>query len=105
MPGATLDNVLRHLRHAAEVRATRDLTDAELLERFRTRRDEAAFTLLVQRHGPMVLGVCRRLLGDRHGAEDAFQATFLVLSRKATSIHTGGSLAAWLHGVAQRVAR
>ncbi len=105
MPGATLENVLRYLRHAADVRVTRDLTDAELLERFRTQRDEAAFTLLVQRHGPMVMGVCRRLLGDLHGAEDAFQATFLVLSCKATAIHMGGSLAAWLHGVAQRVAR
>jgi RNA polymerase sigma factor (sigma-70 family) len=104
MPGATLENVLRYLRHAA-VQATRDLTDAELLERFRTQRDEGAFTLLVQRHGPMVLGVCRRLLGDLHGAEDAFQATFLVFSHKATSIHKDGSLAAWLHGVAQRVAR
>ncbi|MDB5310623.1 MAG: rpoE 2 [Gemmataceae bacterium] len=104
MPGATLEKVLCYLRHAAEVQVARDLTDAELLERFRTQRDEAAFTLLVQRHGPMVLGVCRRLLGDLRGAEDAFQATFLVLSRKATSIHKDGSLAAWLHGVALRIA-
>jgi RNA polymerase sigma-70 factor (ECF subfamily) len=105
MPGEALESVLRYLRHAAEAHAARDLTDAELLERFRAHRDEAAFTLLVQRHGPMVMGVCRRLLGDRHGAEDAFQATFLVLARSAASIRTGGSLASWLHGVALRVAR
>ena len=96
MPGEALERVLRYLRHAAETHAARDLTDAELLERFRAHRDEAAFTLLVQRHGPMVMGVCRRLLGEHHGAEDAFQATFLVLCRNAASVHTGGSLAAWL---------
>ena len=105
MPGATLESVLRYLRHAAESQEVRDRTDAELLERFRAQRDEAAFTLLVQRHGPMVLGVCRRLLGEYHGAEDAFQATFLVLSHKAAAIHKSGSLAAWLHGVARRIAR
>jgi len=105
MPGEALKSVLRYLRHAAESQQVRDLTDAELLERFRAQRDEAAFTLLVHRHGPMVMGVCRRMLGEHHGAEDAFQATFLVLCRKAASIHTGGSLAAWLHRVAQRVAR
>jgi RNA polymerase sigma-70 factor (ECF subfamily) len=104
-PGEALESVLRYLRHAAKTHEARDLTDAELLGRFRTQRDEASFTLLVQRHGPMVMGVCRRLLGEHHGAEDAFQATFLVLCRSAASIHTGGSLAAWLHGVAKRVAR
>jgi RNA polymerase sigma factor (sigma-70 family) len=78
--------------------------DAQLLERFRARRDESAFELLVWRHGPMVLGVCRRLLGDRHDAEDAFQATFLVLARKAGSIGRGGSVASWLYKVAYRVA-
>jgi RNA polymerase sigma factor (sigma-70 family) len=104
MPGEALGSVLRYLRHVAETHEARDQTDAELLGRFRAQRNEAAFTLLVQRHGPMVMGVCRRLLGEHHGAEDAFQATFLVLCRNAASITTGGSLAAWLHGVARRVA-
>src|SRR5262245_19216712 len=104
MPGEALGSVLRCLRRSAETHEARDLTDAELLQRFRSQRDEAAFTLLMQRHGPMVVGVCRRLLGDHHGAEDAFQATFLALCRNAPSIHTGGSLAAWLYGVARRVA-
>jgi RNA polymerase sigma factor (sigma-70 family) len=108
MPGEALESVLHYLRHVAETYETyeaRDVTDADLLRRFRAQRDEAAFTILVQRHGPMVMGVCRRLLGEHHGAEDAFQATFLVLCRNAASIYASGSLAAWLHGVAQRVAR
>src|SRR5262249_20276407 len=82
----------------------RDLSDGELLERFQTTHEEAAFTLLVQRHGPMVLGVCRRLLGNAHEAEDAFQAAFLVLARNAVSIHRRDSLGSWLYGVAYRVA-
>ena len=79
----------------------------QLLERFLADRDEAselAFTALVQRHGRMVLGVCRRILDDPDEAEDAFQATFLVLVRKARSIRVEGSVGRWLYGVATRVA-
>jgi RNA polymerase sigma factor (sigma-70 family) len=78
--------------------------DGELLERFAARREEAAFAALVARHGPMVLGVCRRLLRDAGRAEDAFQATFLILARKAASVGRAGPLAGWLHAVAHRVA-
>ncbi|SIN70423.1 RNA polymerase sigma factor, sigma-70 family [Singulisphaera sp. GP187] len=84
------------------------LSDRQLLERFVTRRDdsgEAAFAVLVARHGPMVLGVCRQLLGDRHHAEDAFQAVFLVLARKARSLREPELLGNWLYGVALRTAR
>ena len=80
------------------------LGDGQLLERYRTRRDEAAFEALVELHGPMVLGLCRRFLRDPRDIEDAFQATFLVLVRKAPVIRDGGLLANWLYGVALRVA-
>ena len=79
-------------------------TDAQLLARFVAERDEAAFASLVRQHGPMILGVCRRILHDLHDAEDAFQATFLVLARKAGSIHKPELLANWLYGVAHRTA-
>jgi RNA polymerase sigma factor (sigma-70 family) len=80
------------------------LADRHLLERFVTARDEEAFAALVRRHGPMVFGACRRLLHDDHEAEDAFQATFLVLAHKARSVGRPESLGPWLHGVAYRTA-
>jgi RNA polymerase sigma factor (sigma-70 family) len=96
--------LIRFLRQIAGPPADRDLADRHLLERFVRGQDQAAFAALVQRHGPMVLGVCRRLLHDAHQAEDAFQATFLVLVHKARSIGRPESLGPWLHGVAYRTA-
>jgi RNA polymerase sigma factor (sigma-70 family) len=81
------------------------LGDGQLLERYLTHRDETAFETLVDLHGPMVLGLCRRMLRDPRDIEDAFQATFLVLVRKAPAIRDRGLLSSWLYGVAYRVAR
>jgi RNA polymerase sigma factor (sigma-70 family) len=95
--------VIHHLCRTALLRDGADLTDGQLLERFIDRRDELAFAALVHRHGPLVWGVCRRLLGH-HDAEDAFQATFLVLFRKAGTIVPRERVASWLYGVAQQTA-
>lgn len=81
-----------------------ELADQDLLNRFARTRDEEAFAALVERHGPMVLGVCRRVLQDECDAEDAFQATFLVLARKANGIRKREAVGSWLYGVAYRVA-
>src|SRR5215472_17522278 len=81
------------------------LGDGQLLERYLTRRDEDAFEALVDLHGPMVLGLCRRMLRDPRDIEDAFQATFLVLVRRAPAIRDPDLLSNWLYGVAYRVAR
>ncbi len=78
--------------------------DAQLLERYLLRRDEAAFEALVNLHGPMVLSLCRRFLRDPRDIEDAFQATFLILARRAGSIRKREVLSSWLYGVAYRVA-
>jgi RNA polymerase sigma factor (sigma-70 family) len=104
MPRNPAPHVLRHLHRLASAEAVRDLSDGELLERFRRLHEETAFALLLQRHGPMVLGVCRRIVRDAHAAEDAFQATFLVLARRAAGIRKQTSVASWLYGVARRVA-
>ncbi len=80
------------------------LTDGQLLARFLERRDEAAFAAIVDRHGMMVLRVCRQVLRHEHDAQDASQATFLVLARKAGSIGRRESVGCWLHGVALRIA-
>jgi RNA polymerase sigma factor (sigma-70 family) len=103
-PGMSITAVLKHLRQVAAVGDLAKLDDAALLEHFLSRQEEAAFEQLMQRHGPMVLGVCRRILHDPHDAEDAFQATFLVLVRKANCITKRDLLAQWLYGVACRTA-
>jgi RNA polymerase sigma factor (sigma-70 family) len=95
----SLPKVLEQLQHARG-----GLTDGQLLARFVASRDEDSFASLVRRHGPMVFGVCRRLLRHVHDAEDAFQATFLVLARKAGSVVKGESVGCWLYGVAYRTA-
>jgi RNA polymerase sigma factor (sigma-70 family) len=104
MAGKTLADVVRDIGRAERLRSVLVLTDAQLLERFALHRDEAAFEALLYRHGPLVFGVCRRLLFDPHDAEDAFQATFLVLARKAGAVGRRALLGNWLYGVAYRVA-
>src|SRR6184192_2698146 len=98
-----LSTVVQQLRCLLNRRAT-EATDESLLESFLQQRDETAFEALVRRHGPMVLGVCRRILGNVHDAEDAFQATFLVLVRRASCVRPRDRVGNWLHGVAYRTA-
>jgi RNA polymerase sigma factor (sigma-70 family) len=104
MPDGKLSDVLQRMRTLAQVRALRGQGDGALVERFVNNNDEAAFELLVERHGPMVLGVCRRILADGHDAEDAFQAVFLLLARRASTIRKPNAIGAWLHAVARQVA-
>jgi RNA polymerase sigma factor (sigma-70 family) len=96
---------IQQLRRAVLVRDGAGLTDGQLLTRFIENRDEAAFAAILRRHGSMVWGVCRRLLRNHHDAEDAFQATFLVLTRKAASVSPREMVANWLYGVAYTTAR
>jgi RNA polymerase sigma factor (sigma-70 family) len=100
-----MKSVVRYLRRVAVHQAGELLTDGQLLEAFLTVRDEAAFEALLRRHGPMVMGVCRRALANPQDAEDAFQATFLVLVRKAATIRPRALVGNWLYGVACRTAR
>src|SRR5262249_49430999 len=105
MANSDLRAGLERLRRAFLASGGGGLTDGELLGRFVAARDEAAFEALVHRHGPMVFGVCRRLLGNGHDAEAAFQATFLILARKASSVVKRDAVGSWLYAVAQRTAR
>jgi RNA polymerase sigma factor (sigma-70 family) len=104
MTTGPMSGVLRHLRRTALLQDGGGLSDSQLLQCFVRDRDEAAFAALVRRHGPMVLGVCRRVLHNPHDAEDAFQATWLVLARKAASIAQPELLGNWLYGAAYRAA-
>lgn len=99
-----LDQFIQRIRGLAGAESAGQFSDRQLLERFSADRDEAAFVALVQRHGAMVLNVCRRVLRNDSDSEDACQATFLVLARKAHSIRKQESLGSWLHGVAYRAA-
>ncbi len=105
MATAQLGTLLRHIHHLAAGRGGEPRSDRQLLDDFIAQRDEVAFAALLARHGPMVLRVCRRVLHHEQDAEDAFQATFLILARKAASIRKRDSVAEWLHGVAYRTAR
>src|SRR5271166_6829110 len=97
------ESVVRYLRKVTGERQSP--SDAGLLARFVRERDGAAYAVLLERHGPMVLGVCRRILGNHADAEDAFQATFFILARTAARIRADGNVAGWLHAVARRTAR
>jgi RNA polymerase sigma factor (sigma-70 family) len=104
MADSGINRVVRHIIQAARGRSGGELSDGQLLEWFLAARAEDAFEALVHRHGPMVLGVCRRVLGHVHDAEDAFQATFLILLRKGAGVWPRAKVGNWLYGVAYRIA-
>jgi RNA polymerase sigma factor (sigma-70 family) len=104
MRTSAMNRVLRQIHRVATLDHSAGLADGDLLDNYITRRDDDAFETLVRRHGPMVFAVCRRILCNDADAEDAFQATFLVLVRKATSIRPRGMVGNWLHGVARTTA-
>jgi RNA polymerase sigma factor (sigma-70 family) len=104
MDNAPLGTVLRHIRRLVVAPANLELSDRQLLERFAAGRDEGAFAALVQRHAPLVWNVCRRVLRHEQDAEDAWQATFLILAGHAARVRRAEALPAWLHAVAFRVA-
>jgi len=104
MTNTTAGPILHLIRRLATDQRLRELPDQELLGRFSSGRDETAFSALLRRHGSMVLDVCRNILGNEQDAEDAFQATFLVLAQKAGAIRKKSSVGSWLYGVAYRTA-
>src|SRR5262245_64706918 len=104
MKASPIDPVLRGVRRLLADQGQSEWSDGRLLETFLRCRDEVAFETLVHRHGPMVLRVCRGILRNGHDAEDAFQATFLVLACNAAKIRNQMSLASYLYGTAYRVA-
>jgi RNA polymerase sigma factor (sigma-70 family) len=104
MPKPEPGTILSYLRTLLEANGLGDVSDGRLLEQFVTHQEELAFNALMRRHGPMVFSVCRRVLHENHDAEDAFQATFLLLARKAGVIRKQQAVGGWLHGVARRLA-
>src|SRR5262249_1018249 len=99
-----MSQLLGHFQHLLRVRRSGDQGDGQLLERFLELREQEAFAALVGRHGPMVLGVCRRVLGNQDDAEDAFQVTFLTLASKPGGLRHQRALGGWLYKVAYHVA-
>src|SRR5438105_8943999 len=104
MATSQMSEVIEHLRRTVLPHEDAGRSDGQLLQDYLSRREEGALAVLVRRHGPMVWGVCRRILRQPHDAEDAFQATFLVLVRKAASIASRDLVANWLYGVAYQTA-
>jgi DNA-directed RNA polymerase specialized sigma24 family protein len=104
VPRSHVGTISPQVQALLEAKSVSPSPDELLLERFVSRRDDVAFETLVRRHGPMVLAVCRGVLNDREAAEDAAQATFLVLVRKAGSVRAGSSLGSWLYRVAYNMA-
>src|SRR5438552_13506548 len=104
MSNRPLAGVVRRIRHLMDIPAAAT-SDRQLLERYSREHNEEAFAGLVRRHGALVMGICRRILGNRADADDVFQATFLVLARKASSLSWHDSIGNWLYGVAYRLAR
>jgi len=105
MTKRSLSSSFHHMTNVLSTRDAAELADAELVDRFVADRNEVAFSALVRRYGILVLGVCRRILRNEHDAEDAFQATFLILAQKAPQIRRIGQLGNWLYGVAYNVSR
>ncbi len=105
MPRERLGRVADDLRKLWDAGTVSGLSDAQLLERITANQDELAFEALISRHGPMVWSVCRSILRDRHDVEDAFQASFLILVRRARSLRVDDSLCGWLYRVSYRVAQ